>query len=287
MAKKTSKPRKTPAQRFFERAESDPNIAILNWEKEMERAPNLITGSAKDLIRDAYNDSQPWLHNGHALPDDRRKAFLVGRGWSATPQKRKLLSRSRIPVMAINDYPDDPECKPRYWCSGDPPSYFGERIWNDPDVVKFASMQSIKITRPRVDGYAPRFTSKDAPNVHFFHEVNNETEVESWLHLPYIPWGTSIWGPRCPSHFYSGGAARSSMLIGLRLLWHLGYREVCLLGCDCTPGHHPYPQYWNTIFHLINQIAPVFKRWGYHVCQTNQDSHLRCFDFIDFEKAVA
>jgi hypothetical protein len=283
--KKTRKPR-SPAADFFARAQNDPNVAVIDFDKITRESPHVITGSAKDLIRDGYDTPQPWMHNAVANPDDRRRAFLIGRGWSATPEKRRAVRDSGIAVMAVNDYPADGP-KPDYWCSGDPASYFGNRIWNDIDVVKFACLETISVPRPREDAYHDKLTSRDAPNVQYFHEVNNETEIESWLHLPYIPWGTSIWGPKVPSQFYTEGAARSSMLIGMRLLWHLGFREVFLLGCDCTPHHHPYPRYWDTMFHLIGQLRPVFDRWGFVVHQTNPASHLRCFRFTSFEEAIA
>ena len=75
---------------------------------------------------------------------------------------------------------------------------------------------------------------------------------------------------------------RSSLFIGLRLCWHLGYRNVMLLGCDASGGQHPAPMYWPTILYLIEQIAPTFKRFNYNVYQTNPDSHLRSFEFRDF-----
>lgn len=252
-----------------------------------EGAVRVVQGTCAELIRDGHDHPQPWMHNVHALPADRRKAFLVGRGWSATETKRKLLCRSRIPVMAINDYPSDPRMKPRYWCSGDPPHYFGDRVWNDPEVMKFCGLQNRNGEQPREDAYAPKRLAKDAPNTFFFHQATNETDSEHWLFHPFIVWGSTIGCEGGPKQLYAKGAARSSMLIGLKLLWFMGYREVYLLGCDCTPHHHPAPEYWNTIFHLTGAIAPHFKRWGFNVYQTNPDSHLRCFDFADFEGAVA
>lgn len=242
-----------------------------------------ISGSAKDLIRDAYDAPYSWLHNGYADPADRKAAFLMGRGWSATIERRQMIADAGIPVMAINDFPEDGP-KPKYWCSGDPPIYFGERLWTDPDIIKFCAMTTVDRLRPRTDAYAPALKTTDAPNVHYFHAAQNSTDVESWLHTPWLNWGTSICADNVPELYYA--SARSSMLIGMRLLWHLGYREVFLLGCDCTPHHHKFPKYYETIFHHLEQIKPAFDRYGYKVYQCNPDSHLRVFEMADFVEAV-
>lgn len=259
---------------------------LFDFQSYTEAAQRYIYGTAADFIRDGYDNPQQWMHNVHAKPDDRGKAFLIGRGWSATAERRERIAASGIPVMAINDYPKGGP-KPRYWCSGDPAGYYGNRIWDDIAVMKFAPISQIKAHRPREDAYEPMKFSVDAPNVHFFHHVNNLLEMESWLHTPYVAWGTSLFGPKTPNQFNDSGAARSSMLIGLRILWHLGYREVYLLGCDCTPHHHPAPNYWKVIFHLVDQLRPVFDRFFYNVWQLNPDSHLRSFKFADLDQVLA
>ncbi len=250
---------------------------------DSQKAAETIEGIAADLIRDGHDHPHRWLHNGYAQPDDRKAAFLIGRGWSATLAKRQAIADAGIPVMAINDYPKDGPT-PNYWCSGDPPVYFNEKMWENPDIIKFCAMNTIKCLRPREDAYAPALTTMTAPNVHYFHSVQNCTDVESWLHTPWLNWGTSICAAEVPA--FHKASARSSMLIGLRLLWHLGYREVYLLGCDCTPHHHHFPEYYETIFHHIKQIKPAFDRFCYSVHQTNFDSHLRIFPFVKFDDII-
>jgi hypothetical protein len=247
----------------------------------MGKAEHYIAGTTEDLIRDGYDNSQPWVHNLHARPEDYAAAFLISRGWSATMEKREAIAELGLPVMAVNDYPADGP-KPWYWCSGDGPSCFSNRIWDDPDVTKFCEVRNQKFLRPRESAYEPAQYTPDAPNVHFFHQVNNLMETEAWLHVPYIAWGTSLYGPDVPPPLIEEGSARSSMLIGLRLLWHLGFRRIYLLGCDCTPHHHPAPNYWKVMFKYIEQIAEYFPGNGLHVFQTNPDSHLRTFAFADF-----
>lgn len=273
-------------------------MTYLDFDSLCDRASQTIEGTCKDLIRDRHGLSKRWLWNSQGQPDDRRRAFLIGRGWSATNERRMRIKRAGIPVMAINDYPESPAFKPDFWCTGDPPHYFPERIWTDIEVMKFTPLGSHELRRRAgADAYDPDFklTPGDAPNVHFFHTTNNEMEMESWLHLPWIPWGTTLWGENVPRQLYNKGAARSSMLIGLRLLWHLGFREVYLLGCDCGPGaiaspglvhDNPAVEYWNVIFHLLEQVKPTFDRFCYRVINCNPASHLRTFEFTKFDDIV-
>lgn len=262
------------------------DVEIIDFNDLQKRPGHHVSGTAADLLRDGHDHPWPWLHNCHAQPDDNKKAVLMGRGYSATPESRMAIERAGVPVMAVNDFPDEFP-KPRYWCTGDPANYFGERIWADPGLMKFYPFPFIDAVRPHADAYARKLTPKEAPNTHFFHHVNNDSEPESWLHTPWINWGTTIHGENVPKAYYPEGAARSSMLIGLRLLWHLGYRQVALVGCDCQPHSHIAPAYYRTIFYLLEQIKPTFQRWHYHVYQTNQDSHLRTFDMLGLKEFLA
>lgn len=264
-----------------------PQIEVLDFDALANLGGSVeVTGTASDLIRDAHDNPVRWLHNCHARPDDCKRAFLVGRGWFATHDRRKALAESGYPIMAINDYPKDLPA-PRYWVAGDPAGYYGERIWNDESVMKFTAMASRESVRPREDAYAPRWTPRDAPNIHHYHQAANDVDVEGWLHKPWINWGATVHGKNVPSTYFEGGAARSSMLCGMRLLWHLGYREVCLVGCDATPGHHPAPMYWPSVIDYLRKLRPTFDRYKFGVYQTNPDSHIRCFDFVNFEEAIA
>ena len=264
---------------------SDPDAFIVDLDNT-DDAARTIQGTTADLIRDGYNESHQWMMNAHADPNACKPAFLIGRGWSATPGKRRRIADADIPVMAVNDYPADGP-KPTYWCSGDGATSFGNRIWDDAEVMKFSPLVNKSVSCPRTDAYETRKTALDCPNVHFFHKVNDLLSLDEWLFVPYIAWGTTIHGKNVPKQFHKEGAARSSMLIGLRILWHLGYRKVYLLGCDCTPHHHPAPKYWKVMFSYIDQLKPAFDRFCYSVYQTNPDSHLRTFEFAEFDRAVA
>lgn len=243
-----------------------------------------ITGTARDLVRDMHGNPLPWMHNVHAQPDDEVPAFLIGRGWSATPARRKIIAESGISAMAINDFPKRGP-KPRYFVCGDGPAYYGQRIWRDADIMKFCPIRASETLCPREDAYAPKYTPRDAPNTFFHNQVTNEVDPENWLHKPWINWGATIAGEHVPAVFHDKGAARSSMLLGIRLLWHLGYRIIYMVGCDCA--QHPASQYWPAILDYLGKLAPTFERYGLKVIQTNPDAHLRHFPIVPFEEVMA
>jgi hypothetical protein len=250
-------------------------------------AIRVVEGTCQDLVLDGHGAPVKWLYNGHARPSDQRAAFLLGRGWSCTVDDRHAIAAAGFPTMAINDYPaNGPD--PWYWCTGDPPVYFAERVWNNVNVMKFCAFHNCHNPRPRDGAYAPLHLAKDAPNAFFFHQSTNETDLDNWLFHPYVSWGTTVVCDEVgPKALRGKSGARSSMLIGLRLLWHLGYREVYLCGCDCTPHHHPSPGYWEAIFYTLDLLKPAFDHYGFHVYQTNPYSHLRTFRFVDFKEVLA
>lgn len=259
---------------------------VIDFDDLVEKSSTFISGTAQDLIRDGNDTPAPWWHNYEAHPDDAKTAFLVGRGFTATKERIKMIADAGIPWMAVNDYPMDGP-RPTWWCTGDPASYFRKEIWEDHKLPKFCAMSQRKIPLPRNGAYdGPKRTSLDMPNTHFFHHVNNGMELESWLHQPYITWGTSIWGEGVPAPLYAKSAARSSMFVGLRLLWHLGFRDVFLLGCDCAPHSHEFSGYWPAIFHLMEQVKPTFDRYRFDVYQTNRTSYLRSFEYAPFDKVI-
>lgn len=285
MAKKKAKKKTKSKGRGLKVAPPVSNPAV-NFADVVDKSPIFISGTACDLVRDGHDIPAPWWHNHEAHPDDTKTAFLVGRGYTATKERIQTLHDMGIPWMAINDYPMDGP-RPNWWCTGDPASYFRTQIWDDPELTKFCAMSQKKIARPRNGAYdGPKLTSLDAPNTHFFHHVNNGMEIESWLHQPYITWGTTLWGKDVPAPLYSKSAARSSLFVGLRLLWHLGYRDVFLLGCDCEPHKQEFSGYWPAIFHQMEQLKPTFDRWRYDVYQTNRNSYLRSFEYAPFDEVV-
>lgn len=237
-----------------------------------------VSGGASDLCCDVYGRSVDWLHE--SVSDSRTDGFLVGRGWSATDVRWKQIGDAKMHAMAINDYPET--AKPRYWITGDPPGYFDRRIWLDPNVMKFCADSYSDELLPRSSAYGRdnKMTPKDCPNVNFYHKTCNG-HTFNFLWTPWVNWGTY------PYTKEEGNGLRSSMLCGLRMMWHLGYRRVFLLGCDFVPHQHGRnPDYFINLQNMLTELKPEFDKYGYQVVNTSEDSHLRAFPFMSFDKAI-
>lgn len=243
-----------------------------------------ILGTHDDLMIDRLGRPARWLQAWRRTWTDYRVAFLVGRGWSATPDRWRAIADSGLPAMAINDVPDG--ITPRMWCTGDPPHYFRRDIWLNPSVAKFCPIEYADMHLPRLSAYGPENQKRceDAPNVHFFHKSVND-DPQYFLDTPWMSWGTLSFGPNTP-HCDTDFGVRSSMLVGLRTLHYLGFRTVFLLGVDFTPHEHPDPEYYLCLSRQLAALRRTFDAYGYNVYNTSPDSHLRVFDFVDFNDAV-
>ena len=248
----------------------------------------VCVGTDADLIVDGHGNVVPWLEDLRTRLTAGRTAFLVGRGWSATPAVWKQMTESGIPIMAVNDIPAGFE--PAMWCTGDPPSYFNRDIWLNPRIVKFSPFEHCREFIPRLSAYGPDNQKKpvDCPNVHFFRKNLNH-DHRNFLATPWLCWGSHWFGKNTPFCQENNGV-KSSLLVGLRLLWHMGFDRVYLVGVDCAPHEYPYPSYIEGLNWHLERLKPVFDKVGYRVFNTNPDSHIRCFPFAavaDAEVAVA
>ncbi len=238
-----------------------------------------VSGTTADLVRDALDRPVPWMHGWARERFGTTTAWLIGRGWSADPDRRQALHRAGAVTMAINDVPEG--CPPTtMWVSGDPPHYFRPAIWDDPRVIKFVSMYHAEKPLGRQHAYTAPRTPRDCPNVHFYHALCNQS-WHRFLDTPWACWGTAGYDRR------DNAGLRSSMLIGLRLLYHLGFRTVNLLGCDFVPHQHPNPDYYPELASMLDALRPVFDDNGFRVRQANPDAYLRQFPVLTFDQAMA
>ena len=240
----------------------------------------IIGGTSRDLFRDAHDETVGWLRDDRV----RRGAdtcFLVGRGWSATPDRLARIKTGGFLCAAINNYPRN--FKPDLWITGDPPFYFGRWIWQNPSVQKFVPWETQRLDCPREDVDAPRRCPRDQPNVHYYHHVTN-IDAENFLKTPYAAWGTTSYGADDKDRPHGG--VRSSMIAAIRILVDLGITTICLIGCDFTPHEHPDEYYFADLQEQLAAIRPVLEAADIRVVQTNPDAHLRVFPIIPFDSIV-
>lgn len=245
------------------------------------KASRVIAGTKHDLIRTAFDETVSWVEYDRVLRG-HDSCFLIGRGWSATKERLLAIKADQeILSAAINNY--QRYFQPNVWITGDPPNYFGRWIWENPDVQKFVPLEVADMECPKEDVDFPKKTPKDYPNVHFFHHTSN-IDAEVFFMTPYAAWGTTAYGPDDKDH--PNGGVRSSMIAALRILWHLGIRNVYLLGCDFVPHDHPHETYFTDLGKQLADLQPIFLDHQFNVFNCNRDSHLRVFPFASFRDGM-
>lgn len=237
-----------------------------------------VEGTTYDLVRDAYDRTIGWTHNLFA---HRKVAFLLGRGPSANRQRVEAIREAGIFTMAVNTFQE--WTKPDAFVAGDPPHYFCREIWTNTDLMKFTPLHCADLPIPIGSFRSTAEKVRDCANTFFYHQRCNG-DWAYFLQTPYVNWGTVSRGP--DDNLVKTGL-RNSMFPALRILWHLGFRTVGLLGCDWDVNSaHPDPTYYQDLHTMMRDVVPTFDRYGYRVIQANPHAHLRCFDRGPFEAVL-
>jgi hypothetical protein len=181
--------------------------------------------------------------------------------------------------------------RPDLWSCVDDPSRFMPSIWMDPKIKKFIPQASF--SKPLLDCESNRLSNtlvSSCPSVFGFRR-NEKFNHETFLTEPTINWG---------NHGSLGGG-RSVMLSSIRILHLLGIRTIYLAGCDFYMD--PDSKYFfeenrdtNAINNNMNsyrimmgyfeKLAPVFKKAGLSIYNTNPHSQLQTFPYMSYEEAV-
>jgi hypothetical protein len=191
-------------------------------------------------------------------------------------------------------------------CS-DPPMKFHNGIFQDPKIMKFLPLPKMSGSRAKLrykDGgkfYWHTKSIPDCPNVWGFQRRSWMMPDQTFFTEPSASWGNQNEGVRRLGQ----PKTACTMLLAIRLLYHLGARTVFLLGCDfrMDPALGKDENYAfaenrdmaaiksnNDQYRIVNewliQLAPWFERFGLRVFNCNQMSGLRAFPYVPFEAAV-
>lgn len=191
-------------------------------------------------------------------------------------------------------------------CS-DPPLKFHSSIFFDPKIMKFLPTPKLSRGRGklRVKENGKFETSPlqtpDCPNTWGF-------ERRSWLSCDHT-WFTqnsAAWGNHKEGVERIGEEKTvNTMFLGLRVLQYLGARTIFLLGVDFnmdpakglkenysfgenrdTGACHSNNNQYEVASDWLLRLKPVFERFGFKTYNCNQRSHLRAFEYVDFETAL-
>ncbi|OYW71343.1 MAG: hypothetical protein B7Z37_28075 [Verrucomicrobia bacterium 12-59-8] len=215
--------------------------------------------------------------------------FLVLNGGSLEGFDWSRLKKPGICTFGVNNGAH--VLRPTFWTSVDDPTRFLRSIWQDPTITKFIPMSHFQ--KPVWDESKNAISKsqvKDFPNVYGYRR-NEAFQAAQWLYEDTINWG---------NHGKRGGG-RSVMLAALRIAFLLGFRRVCLLGCDFYMDDNN--RYWfaeqrskqaisnnqnsyRIMMSYFDELQPHFLNAGFHVVNCNPKSHLKAFPMADLEEEL-
>lgn len=166
---------------------------------------------------------------------NRPTAFLVCGGPSLNLIDPTLLNQRGLFTMAVNNAAAWKDFRPSAFVCSDPPMKFHSGIWLDPGVMKFIPLPKLKGGRGvlRIKGEDGQFSKADfsachCPNVWGFLR-------RSWMALDetFFTEEGAAWGNLDEGVMRTGlPKTVNTMLLGIRLLYYLGARQIFLVGCD-------------------------------------------------------
>ena len=228
-----------------------------------------------------------------------RSAFLILSGPSLTQVDLTQLNKRGIVTMGVNN--SWSVHRPTLWTCVDDPGRFIDTGWKDPGILKFVPTccwdKRLRIQNPDGTMRNSAFRVRQMPSVLFFRRADH-FDHERFLTGDSVPWGNDA------KHADSLGITgkRSVMLVALRLLHHLGFGTVYLLGCDFKmAGDRKYAfsedrtkeaiRHNNILYESLQKrfeaLKPHFDQHGFKVINCSPGSELGVFERMEFADAVA
>lgn len=204
-------------------------------------------------------------------------AFLIGGGPSLRSVDKNSLEQPGMLTMGVNNSAST--IRPNLWACVDHPTIFIDSIWKDPSMIKFVPM-----------GYG--------------NAKINDSSVYDYPAV--IKFRASKFNPDeffSGQRIFHGGQTRSVLITAISILHFLGIRRIYLVGVDfkMEKGEQNYSFEQETSNHAIEgnnslykrvndvftEMIPEFQKNGLEVFNTNRDSGLTAFPYVDLEKAIA
>ena len=228
-----------------------------------------------------------------------RSAFLVLSGPSLNDIDLTRLDQRGIVTMGVNN--SWTVHRPTLWTCVDDPGRFIDTGWKDPGVLKFVPVchwgRKLRIQARDGTMRDSAYRVAQMPSVLFFRR-SNHFDHERFLTGDTVPWGND---PKSTDSLGIKGK-RSVMLVALRLLHHLGFRTVYLLGCDFRmAADHKYAfdetreaaaiKHNNVLYDSLSRrfeaLLPHFEKNRFRVVNCSPGSALSVFERMSYEDAIA
>lgn len=234
-----------------------------------------------------FNKDMLPIHHKNLFSNE--SAFLILSGPSFAKIDKSLLKRAGVLTAGVNNSVFS--FRPNLWFSSDPPCNFLKSIWLDPTIQKYIPIDNMH--EQIFDSETGNFLSKkvhECPNM-VFYKRGTYFDPKTYFYEDHVCWGNEA----------EDGGKRSVMLVAIRLLHHLGIKNVYLLGCDFKMNkENPYhfKQYRhdssvkgnNSTYEILKQrfesLKPFMDKEDFHIFNCNPDSDLKVFPHVPFEEAL-
>lgn len=227
-----------------------------------------------------------------------QSCFLVLSGPSLRSLDLSLLAQRGVVTMAVNNAWS--VVRPNLWCCVDNAARFLDAGWRDPAVMKFTPVANARAELRTLDEAGnvvrAKVTVADCPNVFLFRRNS------AFDHARFLDCDAAMWGQDAGSKDSIGiSGGRSVMLAALRLLHHLGFATVYLLGADFRmTAEDPYAfrenraeqalrnnnGLYRTLDRRFAALRPHFEAKGFRVVNCTPESGLTAFERDDYAAAV-
>lgn len=225
-------------------------------------------------------------------------AFYVCGGPSLKQIDLSFLRERGIASMGLNNVAG--YAPVRAMTFSDPASKFHHGIFFDPAIIKFVPKPKLsERVRAKVDGKFQwtAYEVRSCPSV-FGFERDGIWYPDQFLTREKATWGVS----HKHKEMQSKQKILFSFFLGIRLLHYLGVRRIYLLGVDFgmdAKHHYAFDQYrhdgaiagnnnsYRVATGMLAELRPYLDKAGLEIYQTNRQSNLRVFDFVDLPTAIA
>ena len=210
-------------------------------------------------------------------------AFLICGGPSLNKLDLTRLDDPRIMSLGVNNV-----------AGCDPTEKFSGHVMLNPGIMKIAPVQKLKNQiRVKENGvfYWGKLRLRDCPNVWGFSR-ESRFNASTFLEDQSAHWGGEFDGHRKILY---------TPYVGLRLLVHLGIKNIFLLGVDhvMEAGQgYAFPQgrtkgaaksnnaHYQIVNDAMTQLRPFFEAKGITVYNCNKESHCPAWDYLPYEEAL-
>jgi hypothetical protein len=219
-------------------------------------------------------------------------AFLVGGGPSINDVDKERFRERGVMSMGINQVAS--WVPVRAWVHSDPQHKFHHAMFLDPSIMTFTPQPKLRYSffMKTEEGFRSSVPKvKDCPNTYGFRR-DTCFMPDQFFTTPFAHWGPGKHQPKC----YKQIGTFCTMLIGIRLLYHLGVRTIFLLGVDyCGRDKMCYGfpsdkrernRRYKKERAMLEALLPTFERHGVLIYNTNRESQLDLFKHVPFDQAV-